>query len=95
MSTPQSAILPEAAQHALYMVINVDNKTNDVVKQCASLPTLIKEIKQQHNVDSLFASLAFGENYWSVVYPNNKPKRLKTFPKLGEGELIAPAIEKT
>lgn len=91
MSTPQSAILPEAAQHALYLVINVDNKANNVVKQCTSLPTLINDIKQQHNIDNLFASLAFGENYWDVVHPGNKPKRLKTFTNLGEGDVFAPA----
>lgn len=91
MSTPQSAILPDAEQHALYIVINVDNKTNDIVKQCASLPALINNIKQQHNTDSLFASLAFGADYWNVVYPDSKPQHLKSFYQLGEGELIAPA----
>jgi len=91
MSTPQSAILPEAAQHALYIVINVDNKTSDVVKQCASLPTLINNIKQQHNTDSLFASLAFGADYWDVIHPDSKPQHLKAFSQLGEGERVAPA----
>ena len=91
MSTPQSAILPEAAQHALYIVINVKSKTDNVVKQCASLPTLINNIKQQHNADSLFASLAFGSDYWELIYSKGKPQHLKPFSQLGEGELCAPA----
>ncbi len=47
MSTPQSAILPETAQHALYMVINVTQNTKEVVQQCALLPALIDTIKKQ------------------------------------------------
>lgn len=91
MSTPQSAILPEAAQHALYMVINVTNNTQDVVKQCASLPSLIEAIKKEHKVESLYASLAFGAVYWDAIYTNGKPQRLKTFVALGKGEVSAPA----
>ena len=91
MSTPQSAILPEASQHALYIVINVDNKIDNVVKQCALLPELINKIKQQHNTKSLVASLAFGVDYWNVVHPDSKPQHLKSFSQLGEGELVAPA----
>ena len=53
MSTPQSAILPEAGQHALYMVINVTENKKDLVKQYASLPALIETIKNEHEVDKL------------------------------------------
>ncbi len=91
MSTPQSAILPEASQHALYIVINVDNKIDNVVKQCALLPELINKIKQQHNTNRLFASLAFGVDYWNVIHPDSKPQHLKPFSQLGEGDLVAPA----
>ncbi len=91
MSTPQSAILPEAAPHALYMVINVTNNTKDVVKQCASLPVLIETIKKEHKVDKLYASLAFGADYWGDIYSKGRPQRLKTFVELGKGDVSAPA----
>ncbi len=91
MSTPQSAILPEAAQHALYMVINVAENTKDVVKQCASLPALIDSIKKEHKVDKLYASLAFGADYWDAIYSKGRPQRLKTFVDLGKGDVSAPA----
>lgn len=91
MSTPQSAILPDAAQHALYMVINVTNNTKDIVKQCASLPTLVESIKKEHKLDKLYASLAFGADYWGAIYTKSKPQRLKTFVELGKGDVSAPA----
>jgi porphyrinogen peroxidase len=91
MSTPQSAILPAASQHALYMVINVTNKSENIVKQCAALPALIESIKKQHKVDSLFASLAFGADYWDAIHPGSRPQRLKLFTALGEGDVSAPA----
>jgi porphyrinogen peroxidase len=91
MSTAQSAILPEAAQHALYMVINVTNKSGNIVKQCSLLPTLIESIKKQNKVDSLFASLAFGADYWDAIHPGSRPQRLKKFIELGAGDISAPA----
>jgi porphyrinogen peroxidase len=91
MSTPQSAILPEASQHALYMVINVTNKSEELIKQCAALPALIETIKKQNKVDSLFASLAFGADYWDAIHPASSPQRLKAFIELGEGDVSAPA----
>lgn len=91
MSTPQSAILPEASQHALYMIIDVSNRSDKVSKQCAALPALIETIKKQNKVDSLFASLAFGADYWDAIHPANRPQRLKAFTELGEGDVSAPA----
>jgi len=91
MSTPQSAILPEAAQHASYMVINVINNTKDLVKQCASLPILIESIKKEYKVDKLYASLAFGADYWDGIYSKGRPQRLKAFVALGKGDVSAPA----
>ncbi len=91
MSTPQSAILPEASQHALYMVIKVTNNSEELIKQCAALPTLIETIKKQTKVDSLFASLAFGAEYWDSIHPSSKPERLKSFTTLGDGDISAPA----
>lgn len=91
MSTPQSAILPEASQHALYMVIDVTNNSENVVKQCAALPTLIETIKKQANTDSLFASLAFGADFWDSIHRSSRPQRLKSFTALGEGDVKAPA----
>jgi len=91
MSTPQSAILPEAAQHALYMVINVTENTKDLVKQCILLPILIETLKKEHNVDKLYASLAFGADYWDTIYTKGRPQRLKTFIELGKGDVFAPA----
>ncbi len=91
MSTPQSAILAEAAQHALYIVINVTSNSNNVVKQCAALPTLIETLKKQHKVDSLFASVAFGADYWDANHPDSRPQRLKAFVALGKGDVSAPA----
>ena len=91
MSTPQSAILPEAGQHALYMVINVTENKKDLVKQYASLPALIETIKNEHEVDKLYASLAFGADYWGTIYSKGRPQRLKTFVELGKGDISAPA----
>ncbi len=91
MNTPQSAILPEAAQHAIYMVINVTDKSPDVVKQCAALPALIATIKTQYKVGSLFASLAFGADYWDMIHPDARPLRLKALPAMSQGDVSAPA----
>ncbi len=52
MSTPQSAILPEASQHVLYMVISVTHKSDKLIKQCSVLPALIEVIKKQNDVDN-------------------------------------------
>ncbi|MFT5395684.1 MAG: putative iron-dependent peroxidase [Gammaproteobacteria bacterium] len=73
------------------MVINVTENTKDFVKQCASLPALIETIKKEHKVDKLYASLAFGSDYWDDIYTKSKPQRLKTFAELGKGDVTAPA----
>ncbi len=93
MSTPQSAILPEAGNHASFFVFNVapgESARAAVAAVAAGLPALLDELGRDDPAARLVGSIAFGADYWRMVSPAASPPGLRPFQAI-RGAKTAPA----
>lgn len=92
MSTPQSAILPEAKPFALYSLLKIKKNHAHVLEQLQALPDLVKELNTTQQGAELCLSLAFSKAFWQRL-ETSQPDELVDFEPLGEGSTQAPASD--
>ncbi|MCG3730915.1 Dyp-type peroxidase [Vibrio cincinnatiensis] len=92
MSTPQSAILPDAEPFALYSILKIKHNHAQVLAQLQTLPAFVEEINRTQMGADLTLSLAFTQAFWQRVNAP-MPEALIDFPVLGEGETEAPSTD--
>lgn len=92
MSTPQSAILPDAEPFALYSILKIKHNHAQVLAQLQTLPAFVEEINRTQVGADLTLSLAFTQAFWQRVNAP-MPEALIDFPVLGEGETEAPSTD--
>lgn len=92
MSTPQSAILPEAKPFALYSLLKIKQNHAHVLEQLQALPDLITELNTTQPGAELCLSLAFSQAFWQRL-ETPQPDELVAFEPLGEGDTQAPASD--
>lgn len=92
MSTPQSAILPDAEPFALYSILKIKHNHAQVLAQLQTLPAFVEEINRTQVGADLTLSLAFTQAFWQRVNAP-MPEALIDFPVLGEGEIEAPSTD--
>ncbi len=93
MSTPQSAILPEAGNHASFFILDMaraDAARQAVGQAAAALPALLNELGRDDPAAGLVGSVAFGAAYWQLLHPAGAPSRLAPFQEI-RGVKSAPA----
>lgn len=92
MSTPQSAILPDAEPFALYSILKIKHNHAQVLAQLQTLPAFVEDINNTQAGAELTLSLAFTKAFWQRVNAP-MPEELIDFPILGEGETQAPSTD--
>ncbi|MCG3736543.1 Dyp-type peroxidase [Vibrio cincinnatiensis] len=92
MSTPQSAILPDAEPFALYSILKIKHNHAQVLAQLQTLPAFVEDINNTQAGAELTLSLAFTKAFWQRVNVP-MPEELIDFPILGEGEIQAPSTD--
>ncbi len=93
MASPQAAILPEPASHALFLVLKVRSPRHarGVAKIAARIPSIAAQVERLDKRSRLVATVAFGTRLWSRISPKSKPRGFRPFKKTGKGKLTAPA----
>ncbi len=94
MSMPQSAILPEAGNHASFFILDVTGKdpeaTNEVARIAAGLQAQVEALGRDDPAAGLVAAVAFGADFWERLHPADKPPGLVPFTEI-RGVRTAPA----
>ncbi len=94
MFSPQSGILPEANQHALFITLTAarDSESLQQIKDfCPRFETLTTQIAQIDESARLSSVLGLGAKVWDRLFPTAKPKQLKPFQEQREGSRMAPS----
>jgi len=91
MARAQSGICAEPNLHGVTLLLNV--MTDDVLairRKLARIPAIIQELDDRFSEAMLNGLVAIGNDYWDVVYPEQRPVHLQAFPDVGEGDRQAP-----
>lgn len=92
MSTPQSAILPEAEPFALFSILKIKHNHAQVLAQLQALPELVANINATQLGAELTLSVAFSKAFWQR-FAAPMPQELIDFPVLGDGDTRAPSTD--
>jgi putative iron-dependent peroxidase len=93
MSKPQSVILPEPAESALFLVLEVDGRKRNaraVAEAAAAIPELTRRLATRPR-SHLVSAIAFGRRQWDAISPERRPKGFRPFRAIGKGRRRAPA----
>ncbi|MCK5921153.1 MAG: Dyp-type peroxidase, partial [Methylococcales bacterium] len=88
MSSPQSGILPEANQHALFITLTAgeDNESLQVIRDlCPKFEEMTGKISAMDESARLSSVLGFGAQIWSRLFTTAKPSALQPFQERQEG----------
>ncbi len=94
MPEPQTAIIPEPREFALFMILRAAASARDVhplARIVSRLPSVSDELTAPAREAGLVSAVGFGSEYWDVLSPGKRPARLRPFKPLTAGGLSAPA----
>jgi putative iron-dependent peroxidase len=94
MSSPQSGILPEANQHALFITLSVagGSESAQVIKEfCPMFEGMTNKVAEMDESARLSSVLAFGADAWGRLFPAAKPSQLQPFQARQDGPRTAPS----
>lgn len=93
MAREQWGICAEANLHGLHLFFNAHEGYEPVIREALSqLPTIFEEISEQFSESMFSGVVAIGANYWSDLYPDNKPAKLRPFPEMRNEDRHMPAV---
>ena len=78
MPRPQSAIIPEPSQHALFLILRVHDPEKNgpaVAKILTEVPALIETLGATGRDAALVGSVGFGSGFWDVSPPPPHARR--------------------
>jgi porphyrinogen peroxidase len=94
MPNPQSAIIPEPRESALFLVLRVRDaaaQRQSVANVLARVPALTEEVAALDPKAQLVSAVGIGSALWDVISPKKRPAGLRAFkPAAAEGR-SAPA----
>jgi len=94
MSSPQSGVLPEANQHALFITLATkeDSESLQIIRDlCSKFEELTDEISAMDESARLSSVLGFGSKFWDTLSPTAKPSQLRPFQEQKDGLRLAPS----
>lgn len=92
MAKPQSAILPEPSESALFLILKLRDRKKQAraaAKAAAAIPALTLELARPGA--RLVRSIAFGAELWEAMSPKRGPKGFTRFKPMRAGSRRAPA----
>jgi len=97
MPHPQSAIIPEPHENALFLILKVRDSgattLRTVAKVCAQSPHLTAEIATKAPEAMLVSALGIGASLWDMLSPSRRPRGLHPFKAINSKGLSAPATD--
>ena len=94
MPEPQSAIIPEPGENALFLVLRVNDPSRDrsaVARALANIPAITAKIGAIDGRARLVSAAAIGSELWDVLSPKRRPAGLRPLIAISAGGLSAPA----
>ncbi|RUM94776.1 MAG: peroxidase [Thiothrix sp.] len=82
MSSPQSGILPEGSQHALFITLKAAEGSESLLAirdLCPMFEVMTDKVAALDESAKLISVLGFGDKIWGRLFPTAKPKQLKSF----------------
>ncbi|QTH65146.1 Dyp-type peroxidase [Psychrosphaera ytuae] len=93
MAREQWGICSEANLHGLHLFFNAHEGYEPAIREALSqLPKLFEQLGDQFSEAMFSGVVAIGANFWSELYPNNKPSGLKPFPAMRHEDRHMPAV---
>lgn len=93
MAREQWGICSEANLHGLHLFFNAHEGYEPAIREALSqLPKLFEQLSDQFSEAMFSGVVAIGANFWSELYPNNKPEGLKPFPAMRHEDRHMPAV---
>lgn len=81
MPQPQKGICAEPNLHALYLMFNVIDEQDDVIREkLAKILDVFEHYDEEHYEAMISGVVAIGSNYWMELYPCELPLELAPFP---------------
>lgn len=93
MSQPQKGICAEPNLHAQYLLFNVIDEDDQVIRaKLARILDLFEHYDDEHYEGMVSGLVAVGSNYWMELYPGLLPVELAPFPDMHCEDRIAPVV---
>ncbi len=94
MPREQLGVCAEGNLHSVYLMFNANDAVEAQLRPClANVAQYIYELTDQYADSAFNGFVAIGANYWDALYSEQRPKHLRPFPAMHEGNRDAPAIE--
>jgi putative iron-dependent peroxidase len=96
MSRPQSGILPEPGESALFLVLRVSDPARNaarVARVAARIPALTTRLGRSAPRARLVSVVGFGRGLWDQLSPGARPKAFRAFRSLEAEGRRAPATD--
>lgn len=93
MSEPQTAIIPEPGESALFLVLRVHNPADDprsIGRALAQTPSLSEKLAAADRKAKLVSAVGIGSEFWDVLSPERRPAGLHPFESLTADGRSAP-----
>ena len=91
MAQPQKGICAEPNLHALFLMFNVIDEDEQVVRvKLARILDLFTHFDEEHYEAMVSGVVAIGSNYWMELYPGLIPQELAPFPDMQCEDRSAP-----
>ena len=94
MPDPQSAIIPDPRESALFLVLGVRDagaQCQSVARVLAQVPSLTEEVATLDPLAQLVSAVGIGSDFWDVVSPQRRPAGLRAFRSVMADDRGAPA----
>lgn len=93
MAQPQKGICAEPNLHAQYLMFNVVDDDNQVIRaKLARILDLFEHYDNEHYEAMVSGVVAIGNNYWLELYPGLLPLELAPFPDMQCEDRCAPVV---
>lgn len=91
MARSQGGIYAEPNLHGITLLLNVMTDDAAVMRRkLARLPTIISGLDERFSESNLNGCVAVGADYWDLLYSQQRPLQLSSFPDLRDGDRLAP-----
>lgn len=93
MSQPQKGICAEPNLHGLFLMFNVEEGKEAIIREkLAVMLEIFEHYDEEHYEGMVSGVIAVGSNYWMELFPGVLPKQLAPFPDFSEYDRSAPVV---